>query len=171
MVQMLRRIAPAGHCLRHLLAEQTRQQDRAGAMVSYDVKRAIDYMRANFDAPLTIADLTAVAGVPARTLFKHFQDFCGKTPMQYLRDERFEQARRDLQQGRPGDCVSRIALEAGFAHLGRFAVEYRKRYGESPSQTLSRASGAHRLYGAANAERFLQVKTHPDMISAQGAGR
>jgi hypothetical protein len=27
----------------------------------------------------------------------------------------------------------------GFTHMGRFSVEYRLRFGESPSQTLSRA--------------------------------
>lgn len=139
-------------------------------MVSYDVKRVMDYIRANYDVPLTIADLAAVAGVPARTLFKHFQDFCGKTPMQYLRDRRFEQARSNLLEGAGGDCVSRIALEAGFTHLGRFAIEYRQRYGESPSQTLSRASEANQISDrAASTGRAAQMKAYSNVISAQGA--
>jgi AraC-like DNA-binding protein len=35
--------------------------------------------------------------------------------------------------------VSEIALRWGFGHFGRFAAEYRRRFGESPSQTLSSA--------------------------------
>jgi AraC-like DNA-binding protein len=42
------------------------------------------------------------------------------------------------------DCklatVTDIATYFGFMELGRFSVEYRKVFGESPSQTLHRAS-------------------------------
>ena len=31
-----------------------------------------------------------------------------------------------------------VAARCGFPHFGRFAVEYRRRYGETPSQTLKR---------------------------------
>ena len=103
-----------------------------------DVKRAIDYMQANLDASITIADIIAVAGVPGRTLFKHFRDFKGMSPMQYLRNARFDRVRRSLLLGEPAECVTSIAMEAGFMHMGRFAVDYRRRFGESPSETLRR---------------------------------
>ena len=35
--------------------------------------------------------------------------------------------------------VTTIAMACGFAHLGRFAQVYRETYGESPSETLTRA--------------------------------
>ena len=31
-----------------------------------------------------------------------------------------------------------VAARCGFPHFGRFAVAYRRRYGETPSQTLRR---------------------------------
>ena len=34
--------------------------------------------------------------------------------------------------------VTEIAVSFGFAELGRFSVEYKKAFGESPSQTLNR---------------------------------
>jgi AraC-like DNA-binding protein len=36
----------------------------------------------------------------------------------------------------PGTTVTSVALDSGFAHLGRFAAAYRHHYGESPSETL-----------------------------------
>jgi transcriptional regulator GlxA family with amidase domain len=36
--------------------------------------------------------------------------------------------------------VTEIATGFGFVELGRFSVEYRKMFGESPSKTLQRSS-------------------------------
>jgi AraC-like DNA-binding protein len=101
------------------------------------VKRAIDYMHANLDAPITLADLVAVAGVPGRTLFEHFRAFKGVPPMRYLREQRFQQARRALLSAEAEENVTAIAMRWGFSHMGRFAIEYRRRFGESPSTTLA----------------------------------
>jgi AraC-like DNA-binding protein len=102
------------------------------------VRRATDYIEAHLDLPLTVGEVSAVAGVAGRTLHKHFQDARGTTPMQYVRARRFAAARRALLAADRADRVTEIALRWGFSHLGRFAVEYRKRYGETPSQTLRR---------------------------------
>ncbi|MEX0591590.1 MAG: AraC family transcriptional regulator [Xanthobacteraceae bacterium] len=101
-----------------------------------DVKRALDYLEANLDAPVTLADLVAVTGVSGRTLFKHFRDIRGVSPMRYLRNARFQKAREALLKSEPVESITAIALRCGFNHLGRFSVEYRKRFGETPSQTL-----------------------------------
>lgn len=103
-----------------------------------DVKRAVDYVHANADQPITIEDLVTVSGVAGRTLYKHFRDFTGHSPMAYLRKVRFERVRAELQQADPSDSVTNLALNWGFRHCGRFAVEYRRIYGESPSQTAKK---------------------------------
>ena len=64
--------------------------------------------------------------------------FLGRSPQAVLRDIRFEAARRELLQGSPDTKVMDVALRCGLPHLGRFSVEYRRRYGETPSQTLKR---------------------------------
>jgi AraC-like DNA-binding protein len=101
-----------------------------------DMRRAIDYMHTNVVAPITIADIAEASGIAGRTLFQYFRDFGGTTPMRYLRDVRFDKVRDALRQARPEEGVAEIASKWGFSHMGRFAVEYRKRFGESPSQTL-----------------------------------
>jgi AraC-like DNA-binding protein len=103
-----------------------------------DVKRAIEYMHANLEAPLTIERIAVTAGVAGQTLFKHFRDTCGISPMRYVRNLRFERARQELLKAGAGSKISEIALRWGFAHLGRFAVQYRQRFGESPSETLGK---------------------------------
>nr|WP_289711683.1 helix-turn-helix domain-containing protein [Escherichia coli] len=34
--------------------------------------------------------------------------------------------------------LTELALDFGFAHLGRFAEQYRRQFGELPSETLRR---------------------------------
>ena len=50
-----------------------------------DVKRAIDYMQAKLSSPISVADIAEASGIAGRTLFKHFQDYYGMSPMRYLR--------------------------------------------------------------------------------------
>ena len=56
----------------------------------------------------------------------------------HLRSLRMQRAHRDLQIAEPseGTSVAAVAARWGFTHLGRFAIEYRRRFGINPSQTL-----------------------------------
>jgi transcriptional regulator GlxA family with amidase domain len=45
------------------------------------VKRAVDFVQANLQAPITLAEPVATSGVAGRTLFKHFRDFKATSPM------------------------------------------------------------------------------------------
>jgi AraC-like DNA-binding protein len=61
----------------------------------------------------------------------------GITPKKYLLQRQMRLARCALQQSdHKTTSVTRIATEYGFSELGRFAVNYRKMFGESPSATL-----------------------------------
>jgi transcriptional regulator GlxA family with amidase domain len=57
--------------------------------------------------------------------------------MRYLRDARFERVREALLRAQD-QSVTQVAMRWGFYHLGRFAVDYRKRFGEMPSETQAR---------------------------------
>lgn len=104
------------------------------------VRRAIRYLRANLDQPITLQELAAHCGVCERTLQLGFRKSKDTTPMEYLRVLRLQGARADLQRAIPGPgVVSAIALRHGFSHLSLFAREYRREFGESPSATLRRA--------------------------------
>lgn len=109
---------------------------RERSLTPRDLRRAIEYMDANLAAPITIADIAEASGIAGRTLFQYFRDFRGTSPMRHLRHARFEKVRQALQRAEPDEGVAQVATRWGFSHLGRFAVEYRKRFGESPSGTL-----------------------------------
>jgi AraC-like DNA-binding protein len=100
------------------------------------VKRAEDLIRAHPEQPITIGDLTAASGVSARALYEGFRRFRGTTPMGLLRTVRLERARAELLAAAPTDNIAGIAFKWGVTHLGRFAGEYRRRFGELPSETL-----------------------------------
>jgi AraC-like DNA-binding protein len=125
-------------CHPHNYTKALQQLNRS--IAPRDLKRAIEYMHANLEAPLTIERIAATAGVAGQTLFKHFRDTYGISPMRYVRNLRFERAHQDLLKAGAESKITEIALRWGFAHLGRFAVEYRERFGESPSETLARSS-------------------------------
>src|SRR5262249_42654076 len=102
------------------------------------VRRALDVIHANVGQRQNVSQLAPIAGVSARTLQRQFTDFLGKSPHAVWLDIGLEQARQALLQGAPGEKVRDVAGRCGFAHFGRFSVEYRRRYGETPSSTLKR---------------------------------
>ncbi|MBN8989369.1 MAG: helix-turn-helix domain-containing protein [Rhizobiales bacterium] len=96
--------------------------------------------------PIQISALCAALSISERTLRKAFHRVHGLPPCRHLRMLRLQQARRALIANDSHlTTVTEIATAFGFLELGRFSVEYRKIFGESPSQTLNRASNATAL--------------------------
>lgn len=109
------------------------------ASVSPGVRSAVHYIEANLTALVTLEDIVRAAGVSDRVLFRHFRNVTGMSPMAYLRSARFARVRDALRRARAGERIVDIAALWGFNHLGRFAVEYRLRFGEKPSETKAAA--------------------------------
>jgi transcriptional regulator GlxA family with amidase domain len=103
------------------------------------VQQAEALALASLDEPLHVSALCHVIGVSERTLRKAFHRMHGVPPCRHLRMLRLSNARRALLSA-DGTLakVTEIAMSFGFAELGRFSVEYKKAFGESPSQTLCR---------------------------------
>lgn len=107
--------------------------------------RALALIEEESSRALSIDDLANAAGLARRTLQRRFRATVGKPPIRTLRDLRFKTARRELLRAPIGLNVSDIASGCGFTHLARFAAEYRKRYGETPSATLRRSRESRTL--------------------------
>jgi AraC-like DNA-binding protein len=116
--------------------------DARSAALPGDLVRALDWLRSHASDPVDLEQLAWAAGVRPRTLESHFKTFLGTTPLGWLRKMRFANARRALESGDDDVTVTQIALANGFGQPGRFAVEYRAIFGETPSATLRRSRHA-----------------------------
>jgi AraC-like DNA-binding protein len=101
------------------------------------LKRAIELIQRDFARPWTIPQLASASGVARRTLQTQFRRFIGASPLQFLRETRLAEARRQFVRAESTTTVTSAAIACGFTHLGRFPAWYRERYGESPSTTLA----------------------------------
>ncbi|MGV0836184.1 helix-turn-helix transcriptional regulator [Mycolicibacterium thermoresistibile] len=101
------------------------------------LRRALDYIDAHVASDISLGDIAAAVHVTPRALQYMFRRHLQTTPLQYLRQIRLHRAHHDLLTGnRATDTVAVIAARWGFAHTGRFAVQYRQTYGQSPHTTL-----------------------------------
>jgi AraC-like DNA-binding protein len=115
-----------------------RFESEPAAPAPRQVKLVEDYIHATTSEPITMKDFVAISNVSARSIHHAFRKYRGYSPKALLMSVRMARARERLLTADAGESVTGIALDCGFAHLGRFSLEYRKRFGESPSSTLRR---------------------------------
>jgi AraC family ethanolamine operon transcriptional activator len=102
------------------------------------VCRAQDYIQAHIHDPITLKDIYTVLGVSRRTLFYSFESIFGVTPINYIKSQRLQGARRALKQADPNTAsIYAISHQWGFWNSGHFAKAYKDMFNELPSQTLS----------------------------------
>jgi transcriptional regulator GlxA family with amidase domain len=101
--------------------------------------RAEEYLAAHVATPVSLANLSEVAGVSTRTLSRGFRERHGVGAMAFLKQRRLDAAHRALRSADPeAESVTAVAIRCGLTHLSRFAGDYRARFGEAPSTTLKR---------------------------------
>jgi AraC-like DNA-binding protein len=110
-----------------------------GAVPAY-VRRAAEFMRANAAVPIRMEQVAAAAGCSVRTLDAVFRQFRDTTPLAALHAIRLEQAHAALNHNVTGASIGEISRYYGFTNPGRFASAYRRRFGESPADTVRRGS-------------------------------
>lgn len=88
--------------------------------------------------PLT--SLLAAANVSERTLQYAFRDRFGLTPAAFMKARNLAKVKVALREADPDTVkVGDIAAKHGFWHVGQFAADYRRLFGERPSETLQKA--------------------------------
>ncbi len=103
------------------------------------LRQAVAFIQENASRDISVRDIAAALYLSPRTVQYLFRRHLNTTPTAYLRTIRLAQARKELIAGdRSMTTVAATAARWGFAHTGRFAVLYRRTYGESPHETLRR---------------------------------
>ena len=106
---------------------------------------AHDYIEDNYAEAVHMADLCRVTGVGSRTVQRSFREYFDITVSNYLRTVRLDSARRQLASAnREETSVTRIAMDSGYEHLGRFSVDFHRRFGQLPRNVLEKTAGPHR---------------------------
>ena len=114
----------AGESLRSLYAP--------GA-VGQRIRRVIHWMRENFREPITIEQLSDVAGMSSTTLHRHFKAFTSLSPVQYQKRLRLYEAQQFLIRG-DGD-VNSAAYAVGYQSPQQFNRDYKKFFGITPGKS------------------------------------
>jgi len=133
-----------------LLALQTLASCRpaaapARALPAWQLRAVQDYIEANLDQDLTLAELAALAGFSVSHFKELFRQAAGMPVHRYVLVRRVERARQLLQEGKKTN--TEIALEAGFAHSSHMARSVRQVVGLTPAHL--RADGLRKIKSAA----------------------
>jgi AraC family ethanolamine operon transcriptional activator len=123
--------------LKTLVSGRGRDRRPSPRARDHAMRSAVSYIEAFGKEPITVRDLCEATRVSERTLQYAFLECYGVTPKSYLQAIRLHGARRELKQSDPSTTkVTDIAFNCRFWHMGHFAADYRKQFGELPSQTL-----------------------------------
>jgi AraC family ethanolamine operon transcriptional activator len=104
------------------------------------VTKALEIIHDSELDKISASELCAQTQCSQRTLEKGFSSRFGVTPKKYINGLRMARVHKGLQHFDAQDCDSIIELAGiqGFWHMGQFAADYRRTYGELPSDTLKK---------------------------------
>jgi AraC-like DNA-binding protein len=100
--------------------------------------KMLRHIEQNVHRNIDIEELSSVSNMSVRSIYNAFSKAFATTPKCYIKQLKLQKLREDLIQGKCRN-VTEIALDYGFSHLGRFSSDYRKSFGELPSETLRMA--------------------------------
>lgn len=102
------------------------------------------FIRENLEHPIQLSDIAEACGVSARTLQTGFKTHLGLSPMEFVTREKLKLVREKLEAANPvKERVGDIAAKCGFYHASNFSRNYKRLFGESPSETLEREQDQH----------------------------
>jgi AraC family ethanolamine operon transcriptional activator len=108
----------------------------------YALKKALSYISMHPKRTTTVRDLAMITHVSERTLELAFQERYAMTPKFYMKSVRLNGVHRELWNAdRSAAKITDVANRWGFWHMGQFAKDYRRFFGELPSDTLHARSG------------------------------
>ena len=107
-------------------------QETVKAISSIDkIKEPVEYINAHFDKDITVQCLAEIACLSISALERRFKKYLDKTPKQYVREVRLENARRLLLESQLS--VSEVAYRSGFACHSYFSKHFKQMFGELPT--------------------------------------
>ena len=135
LAEHLRRLVAISRTLR---ADQAAGTLRVSAVVS-----ACRLVEKRFPTAFTLSDLARHCRVAERTLEYGFRQVYGTTPLAFIRSQRLVRSRSALLSAKGHTSVGQTARAFGFTHMGQYSRDYRRLFGETPSETLAHGQSKH----------------------------
>jgi AraC-like DNA-binding protein len=122
---------PSDHIIRHIAH---------GSRRLAQVSRAVDWIKQHFMAPLSIDQLSEIAGMSTSALHEHFKAVTSLSPLQYQKQLRLQEARRLMVSGQKD--AQGAALAVGYESGSQFSREYARQFGFPPARDAARLRAA-----------------------------
>jgi len=97
------------------------------------IELSVEYIEKNLENKITMPCLTKLTGYSERSIQLAYQKYLNKSPFEYITEQRFLKARELIEIHKKSKKITEIAQKVGLVHLGRFSVNFRKRFGITPS--------------------------------------
>ena len=94
---------------------------------------ACEYIEINLYRKIMMLELEQHTKYSERSLQLIFKKYLNKSPFEYMEEQRFLKAYELIKQHKQSKKTTDIAREVGFRHLGRFSLNFKKRFGIHPS--------------------------------------
>jgi AraC family transcriptional regulator len=115
--------------------------DRAGGLAKWRLDRVIEYIEAHLLRPISLAELSEVAGLSRMHFATQFRETTGYPPYAYILYRRILRAQHLLLD--PAESIVDVALRLGFSSQAHFTEAFRRAVGETPARwRRSRISAA-----------------------------
>lgn len=120
------------HILRNYANVVFKAQESRGHFSCYQKRQLLEYIHANLDANILLADLAKVAGLSLYCFARRFRETFGMPPHEYVLNERLEFAKSLLVNSkRP---LKDIAVQSGFSDQSHMTRVFRSRAQVTPGQ-------------------------------------
>jgi AraC-like DNA-binding protein len=103
------------------------------------IQKVRTILHENLTSNLLMDDLANDLNTNMRNIQRLFKNNMGLSPKSYLQYLRLHEARKELlATGKETATIQNLARKYNFFHMGYFTSEYKKLFGETPSQTSNR---------------------------------
>jgi AraC-like DNA-binding protein len=102
---------------------------------SHLVARAIEWLKANYTSPLRIEELAERVHMSPSSLHHHFRELTAKSPLQYQKWLRLNEARRLMLN--EGFDAAGASFKVGYESPSQFSREYARLFGAPPRRDVA----------------------------------
>ena len=127
------------HLMYGMLASHWGQPVAMDAMLSHEIAKVVDTLRANqYRDNFSLAEMAAISRMPMETFRKRFVSEVGMPPLAYVLHCKMERAKELLRE--EGHTVRQAGIEVGMQDPYHFSKQFKNIVGISPSAFMKQAA-------------------------------